>query len=830
MNVSYKWLKEYVDFDLTPDEVAAALTSVGLEVDGVEEVQSVKGGLKDIVVGEVLTCVEHPNSDHLHVTTVNQGSGDPVQIVCGAPNVAAGQKVVVATIGAKIYEGDESFTIKPSKLRGVESSGMLCSEKELGLGNDHSGIMVLPADAVPGTPAAEYFHLESDYVIEVDITPNHSDACSHWGVARDFYAWLIQNGYKSALHRPGCDGFKVDNHDLPIEIDVQNTEACPRYAGVSIKGVTVKESPDWLKNRLSTIGLHPINNIVDITNYILFAYGQPLHSFDADKIKGGKVVVKTMPEGTPFVTLDGVERKLSERDLMICNTEEPMCMGGVFGGLDSGISDSTKNVFLESAYFHPTWIRKSARRHQLSTDASFRFERGIDPNGTLYALKQAAMLVKELAGGTISMDIKDVNPVPARDFKVDFSFDYADSLIGKKLDRGTMRSIVENLGIKVEEFSADGMKLSVPPFRVDVQRPCDVVEEILRIYGYNNIDFGKSVQSSLTVQGEVDRSHKLQDMVSEQLVGQGFNEILNNSLTRAAYYDGMDSCPAEKLVRLMNPLSADLNVLRESLLFGGLESLSHNIRRQSADLRFFEFGKCYWFDAARREQLREPADDGKAQNPLRAYSEGYRLGIWLTGKRVSGSWAHADEDNSVYELKAHVQNVFRRVGLALNAVQVEEFSNTMFSSGLRYKLRSGKSVAELGVVSRAMLKLTDLEQPVFFAEVNWDELLKATRKSKVSFAELPKYPAVRRDLALLIDRNVRFVDIERLAYQTESKLLKEVTLFDVYEGRNLPAGTKSYAVSFLLQDETQTLNDVQIERVMNRLIQAMQTKLGAQLR
>ncbi|MBO4267743.1 MAG: phenylalanine--tRNA ligase subunit beta, partial [Bacteroidaceae bacterium] len=574
----------------------------------------------------------------------------------------------------------------------------------------------------------------------------------------------------------------------------------------------------------------PINNIVDITNYILFAYGQPLHSFDADKIKGGKVVVKTMPEGTPFVTLDGVERKLSERDLMICNTEEPMCMGGVFGGLDSGISDATENVFLESAYFHPTWIRKSARRHQLSTDASFRFERGIDPNGTLYALKQAAMLVKELAGGTISMEIKDVNPVPAQDFKVSFSFDYADSLIGKRLDREVMRSIVENLGIKVEEFSADGMKLSVPPFRVDVQRPCDVVEEILRIYGYNNIDFGSSVQSSLTVQGEVDRSHKLQDLVSEQLVGCGFNEILNNSLTRAAYYDALDCCPAEKLVRLMNPLSADLNVLRESLLFGGLESLSHNIRRQSADLRFFEFGKCYWFDAAKREQLRQPAEDGKAQNPLRAYSEGYRLGIWLTGKRVSGSWAHADEENSVYELKAHVLNVFRRVGLALNAIQTEEFQNSMFSSGLRYKLRSGKTVAELGMVSRAMLKLTDLEQPVYFAEVNWDELLKATRKARTSFSELPKYPAVRRDLALLIDKGVKFGDIERLAYQTESKLLKEVTLFDVYEGKNLPAGTKSYAVSFLLQDESQTLNDVQIEKVMNKLIQAMQTRLGAQLR
>ena len=831
MNVSYKWLKEYVDFDLTPDEVAAALTSVGLEVDGVEEVQSVKGGLKDIVVGEVLTCVEHPNSDHLHVTTVNQGSGDPVQIVCGAPNVAAGQKVVVATIGAKIYEGDESFTIKPSKLRGVESFGMLCSEKELGLGNDHSGIMVLPSDAVPGTPAAEYFHLESDYVIEVDITPNHSDACSHWGVARDFYAWLLQNGYKTALHRPDCEAFKVDNQDLKIDIDVQNTEACPRYAGVSIKGVTVKESPDWLKNKLSTIGLHPINNIVDITNYILFAYGQPLHSFDADKIKGGKVVVKTMPEGTPFVTLDGVERKLSERDLMICNTEDPMCMGGVFGGLESGISDSTVNVFLESAYFHPTWIRKSARRHQLSTDASFRFERGIDPNGTIYALKQAAMLVKELAGGTISMDIKDVYPSKIENFKIDFEFDYADRLIGKQIDRKVMKSIVENLGITVESFDEKtGMKLSVPPFRVDVQHQCDVVEEILRIYGYNNIDFDKSVKSSLTVQGEVDRSHKLQDLVSEQLVGCGFNEILNNSLTRAAYYDGLECCPPEKLVHVINPLSADLNVLRENLVFGGLESLSHNIRRQSADLRFFEFGKCYYFDAAKREALNEPGKDGNPQNPLRAYSEDYHLGLWITGQRVSGSWAHADEKSSVYELKAYVENVFRRVGLVSGNIQIEEFENGVYSCGLRYKLRSGKTVAELGLVSRALLKLTDVEQPVYYADINWDELLKATRKVKVSYAELPKYPAVRRDLALLVDRTVKFVDIEKLAYQTESKILKEVTLFDVYEGKNLLPGKKSYAVSFLLQDESQTLNDARIEKVMNNMIAAMQNKLGAQLR
>lgn len=830
MNVSYKWLKEYVDFDLTPDEVAAALTSVGLEVDGVEEVQSVKGGLKDIVVGEVLTCVEHPNSDHLHVTTVNQGSGDPVQIVCGAPNVAAGQKVVVATLGAKIYEGDDCFTIKPSKLRGVESCGMLCSQKELGLGDDHSGIMVLPSDAVPGTPAAEYFHLESDFVIEVDITPNHSDACSHWGVARDFYAWLLQNGYSTSLHRPSDSSFKVDSSSLEIPVQVLNTEACPRYAGVSIKGVTVKESPDWLKNRLSTIGLHPINNIVDVTNYILFAYGQPLHSFDADKIKGGKVVVRTMPEGTPFTTLDGVERKLSERDLMICNAQEPMCMAGVFGGLDSGIQDTTVNVFLESAYFHPTWIRKSARRHQLSTDASFRFERGIDPNGVIYALKQAAMLIKELAGGEIAMEITDNYPVPMNDFEVDFSFDYADSLIGKKLDRQVMKSIVENLGIKVGSFDEKGMKLSVPPFRVDVQRPCDIVEEILRIYGYNNIDFGKSVQSSLTVQGDVDRSHKLQDLVSEQLVGCGFNEILNNSLTRAAYYDGLECCPSEKLVRLMNPLSADLNVLRESLIFGGLESLSHNIRRQSSDLRFFEFGKCYYFDAEKREGLKQPKEDGTVQNPIKAYSEDYHLGLWITGNRVSASWAHADEKSSVYELKAFVQNIFQRLGLQKGNIQIEEFENAIFASGLRYKLRSGKTVCELGLVSRPLLKMTDVDQPVCYADMNWDELLKATRKNKVSYSELPKYPAVRRDLALLIDKTVKFQDIERLAYQTEGKLLKEVTLFDVYEGKNLESGKKSYAVSFLLQDESQTLNDVQIEKVMNKLIAALQNKLDAKLR
>lgn len=826
MNVSYKWLKEYVDFDMTPEKVAEALTSIGLEVDGIEEVQSVKGGLKDIVIGEVLTCEAHPNSDHLHVTTVSLGGAEPQQIVCGAPNVAAGQKVVVATIGAKMYDGDECFTIKPSKLRGVASNGMICSEKELGLGSDHSGIMVLPAEAVPGTPAAEYFGLESDYIIEVDITPNHSDACSHWGVARDFYAWLVQNGYCTSLHRPSDEDFKADDNSCSIGIEIQNQEACPRYSGVCISGVTVQESPAWLKNRLTAIGLNPINNVVDVTNYIMFAYGQPLHSFDADRIEGGKVIVRTMPEGTPFVTLDGQERKLSERDLMICNAVEPMCIGGVFGGLKSGITAETRNVFLESAYFHPTWIRKSARRHQLQTDASFRFERGIDPNGVIYALKQAAMLIRELGGGTISMDIKDIYPQPIEDFKVDFKYDYADRLTGKVLPRETMKSIITNLGIRIGGEDADGLMLSVPPFRVDVQHPCDIVEEILRIYGYNNIEFGKSVQSSLTVQGDVDRAHRMQDLISEQLVGCGFNEILNNSLTRAAYYDGLDTYPSEKLVRIINPLSADLNVMRQTMLFGGLESLSYNIRRQNADLRLFEFGKCYYFDAAKREAARTEENG----IPLRAYSEDYHAALWITGLRVSASWIHKDEESSFYELKSCVLNIFKRLGLDMNAIRIEEFSDSIYSGALRYCLRSGKQIARMGIIRNSILKSFDIGMPVFYADIFWDELLKATKKVKVSYSDLPKYPAVRRDLALLVNKDVTFAQIEEVVRSSEKKLLKDVALFDVYEGKNLEAGKKSYAICFMLQDETQTLNDKQIEKVMNTIIHNLETRLEAKLR
>ena len=586
MNISYNWLKEYVNFDLTPDEVAEALTSIGLETGGVEEVQTIKGGLEGIVIGEVLTCEPHPNSDHMHVTTVNLGQGEPVQIVCGAANVAAGQKVVVATLGTKLYDGEECFTIKKSKLRGIESMGMICAEDEIGIGNSHEGIIVLPADAVPGTPAKDYFNIKSEYVLEVDITPNRADACSHYGVARDLYAYLIQNGKQATLKRPSVEAFKVDNHDMDIAIEVENTEACPRYAGVSIKGVTVKESPEWLQNKLRLIGVRPINNIVDITNYILHAYGQPLHCFDADKIKGGKIVVKTVAEGTTFVTLDEVERKLSDKDLMICNTEEPMCIAGVFGGLDSGTTEQTVDVFLESAYFNPTWVRKTARRHGLSTDSSFRFERGIDPNGTIYALKEAALLVQELAGGTISSEIKDNYPAPISDFTVELNYEKVHSLIGKTIPVETIKSIVTSLEMKIVNETPEGLTLQVPPYRVDVQRDCDVVEDILRIYGYNNVEIPTTLKSSLTTKGEVDYSQKLQNLISEQLVGCGFNEILNNSLTAASYYEGSETYKNENLVYLMNPLSNDLNVMRQTLLFGGLESIQHNANRKNADLKF----------------------------------------------------------------------------------------------------------------------------------------------------------------------------------------------------------------------------------------------------
>ena len=816
MNISYKWLKEYVDFDLTPQQVCDALTSTGLEVDALEEVQAIRGGLKGLYVGKVLTCEIHPNSDHLHVTTVDLGKGEPSQIVCGAPNVAAGQKVIVADLGCVLYDGDKEFVIKKSKLRGVESCGMICAEDEIGVGTSHDGIIVLPDDAVVGTPAAEYYHLESDWLIEIDITANRADALSHWGVARDLYAWLKQNGYQTSLHRPSDEGFKVDNHDLPIDVVIENTEACRRYACVSITGCEVKESPEWLKEKLNIIGLRPINNIVDITNYVMMAYGQPLHCFDADMVKGHKIVVKTMPEGTPFQTLDGVEHQLSSRDLAICNEEEPMCIAGVFGGKGSGTYETTRNVVLESAYFHPTWIRKSARRHGLSTDASFRFERGIDPNGVIYALKQAAMLCKELAGGKISMDIRDEYPSPIENVKVSLKYDYVKSLVGKDISADTIKNICLSLEMKVESEDAEGIVLEVPAYRVDVQRPCDVVEDILRIYGYNNVEIPTQLKSSLVIKGEEDRKHKLQNLVSEQLVGAGFNEILNNSLTKVAYYPADDAT----LVKIMNPLSQDLGVMRQTLLYGGLESVEHNVKRKAQNLRFFEFGNVYFIDPEKHNP----------DQPMQAYKEENMMALWVTGKRVEGSWAHPDEDSNYFELSAYVQNILQRIGMKPGMLVMKKSENPAFSAGLQLESRGGKKLIEMGIVSPKLLKQFDLQQPVYFAELNWTQLMKATRKSEVLFTDIPKHPAVSRDLALLVDSSVEFAQIEQIARQSEKKLLKSVELFDVYEGKNLPAGKKSYAVNFILQDEEKTMNDKQIDAIMQKLIQNLKKQLGAELR
>ena len=820
MNVSYKWLKEYVDFDLTPQEVEQALTSTGLEVDALEEVQTVKGGLKGLYVGQVLTCEMHPNSDHLHVTTVDLGNGEPRQIVCGAPNVAAGQKVIVADLGCVLYNGDDSFTIKKSKLRGVDSFGMICAEDEIGVGTSHDGIIVLPEDAPVGQPAAEYYHLESDWVIEIDITANRSDALSHYGVARDLYAWLKRNGYQTSLHRPSCDGFKVDNEDLPIDVKIENTEACKRYACLSLTDCEVKESPEWLQNKLRVIGLRPVNNIVDITNYVMMAYGQPMHCFDADMVAGNQIVVRTQPEGTKFVTLDGEEHTLGEHDLSICNAEQPMCIAGIFGGKGSGTYETTRNVVLESAYFHPTWIRKSARRHGLSTDASYRFERGIDPNGTVYALKQAAILCQQLTGGKVSMQIRDVYPSPIENAHVSLSYGYVNALIGKEIEPSVIKNILESLEMEIKSENSHGLELSVPSYRVDVRRPCDVVEDILRIYGYNNVEIPTQLKSSLTIQGDEDRAAHLENLVGEQLVGCGFHEILNNSLTKTSYYHDLNRYPEKSTVKIMNPLSTDLGVMRQTLLFGGLESIMRNVNRKQSNLRFFEFGNCYKYVAEQDNQ----------EDPIKAYQQAYHLGLWVTGKRVEGSWAHADEPSSFDELNAYVQNIFTRTGVPSGMLVTEKSDNNIFSHGLTIKNRGGKIIAELGIVCNKLLKLVDVAGEVYFAEINWTTLMKLTRKNKVEYTELSKYPAVSRDLALLIDKQTEFSQIEKTAFQTEKKLLKRVELFDVYEGKNLPEGKKSYAVNFILQDEQKTLNDKQIDGIMQKLIKNLTEKLGAELR
>lgn len=842
MNISYNWLKRYIALNDSAEEVAKILTSIGLEVGKVEKVQTIKGGLEGLVVGEVLTCVDHPNSDHLHITTTRVApDAEPLQIVCGAPNVAAGQKVIVATVGTVLYDGDEKFTIKKGKIRGEESLGMICAEDEIGVGTSHDGIMVLPADTPVGMPAKEYFGVEDDTLIEVDITPNRADGASHYGVARDLYAYYEakrREGDKAIrLEKPSVEGFAVQSNALPIEVVVENADACPRYTGVSIKGVTIKESPDWLKKALNTIGIRPINNVVDVTNFVLHEMGQALHSFDADKIKGNKVVVKNATEGQKFVTLDGVERTLSAADLMICNAEEPMCIAGVFGGQDSGISETTTNVFLESAYFDPVSIRKTARRHQLSTDASFRYERGCDPNNTLYVLKRCALLIQEVAGGEIAMEIVDEvkgERLEVKDekyfapFPVEFNIDRAHALIGKELGEELIERILRAMEVEILSKEGKTWQLGVPRYRVDVQRECDVVEDILRIYGYNNVEFPEKLNTSLSYNPKPNPV-ALQIRISEQLTAQGFNEILNNSLTKVSYYEALEGLSLDSCVKIMNPLSQDLGVMRQTLLFGGLESIQRNANRKNADLKFYEFGNCYHYNAQKIAD-RQAKDPRWEYDPLYAYSEEPHLALWLTGNKSTQSWVQKEEKSSFYTLRAYVNNVLRRLGVNIDNCLLEPLESELCADGLVIKAPNGKQIGMMGVVNSKLLKAFDIDNPVYYADLDWSMLLKLNKQYKPVINDLPKFPEVKRDFALLVDKSVKFADLAKAALATEKKLLKAVNLFDVYEGKNLEAGKKSYALSFILQDTENTLKDKQIEAIMAKLQKVFEEKFDAKLR
>lgn len=818
MNISYNWLRKYIDIELDANKVAEILTSIGLEVGTVETVQTIKGGLEGLTVGEVLTCVNHENSDHLHVTTVRvQPDEEPLQIVCGAPNVAAGQKVIVATIGTVLYSGEESFVIKKSKMRGVESFGMICAADEIGVGTDHAGIMVLPADTPVGMAAKDYFGIKDEYVIEVDITPNRADAISHYGVARDLYAYCITNNIKATLMKPEVEMNLVHNsQDMTgdIKVEVKNTDRCPRYAGVKISNVIVTESPAWLKDALNLIGMRPINNIVDATNYVLHSFGQPLHAFDVAHVHGNKVVVRTAAEGTKFTTLDGVERTLSADDLMICDDEKEMCIAGVFGGLDSGVTETTKNVFLEVAYFNPVSVRKTARRHALNTDASFRFERGIDPNNTIWVLHYAAQLIKELAGGEIASEYVDIYPEKIENFKVSVTREKINTLIGKEIPADTVETIFRGLEMKVLSSKDGCYELEVPAYRVDVQRDVDVIEDILRIYGYNNVELSDSLHSNLSFTHGID-SNRWQQIISEQLTACGFNEILNNSLSKSGYYEGLTTYTEEACVRIMNGLSQDLNVMRQSLLFGGLECIEHNVNRQNGNIMFYEFGNCY--------NLRS----GEFDEPLKRYNEEYHLGLWLSGNKHTASWSAKAEAVTYYQLKAYVQNILVRMGIDLRRTKINEVSDDIFFEALEICTMGGKRLAIVGRIAPKLRKNFGIDADVFYADVTWKTALKELAKKHISFTEIPKFPAVSRDISILIDRAVRFADIERIAYESEKKLLTSVTLFDVYEGKNLEAGKKSYAINFTLQDPEKTLNDKQIDAIMQKITNNILKQLNA---
>lgn len=808
MKISYSWLKQFLKVDWEAEKTGELLTDLGLEVEGIETIESVKGSLKGVVIGEVLTCEKHPNADRLKVTTVDLGNGAPVSIVCGAPNVAAGQKVPVATIGTMLYDAEgNGFKIKKGNIRGEESHGMICAEDELGLGTSHDGIMVLDASLKPGTPAAEVFEVERDQVFEIGLTPNRADAMSHLGTARDLRAGLMQQNVALELISPSVSDFHVDDRTLKFDVEVEDHERAPRYVGLTISDITVQDSPKWLQNRLKAIGLTPINNVVDATNYVLHELGQPLHAFDAGKIKENKVIVKTLPKGTKFTTLDGIERSLHEEDLMICNgQEEPMCIAGVFGGLDSGVTEDTRSIFLESAYFSPVSIRKSAKRHMLNTDASFRFERGIDPNITKYALKRAANLILEIAGGKISSEIVDLYPNKIEDFQVFLSYEKMDRLIGSEIPRETVKNILASLDIKLNSVTDGGVGLTIPAYRVDVTREADVIEEILRVYGYNNIDFSHKLNTSISFSENNDL--KLENAITNQLVSLGFNETMSNSLTKADYSNQLERVNSKHNVSILNPLSADLGVMRQSLLFSGLESVLFNINRKNSALKFFEFGKSYH----RYES---------------GYQENKHLTLFVTGDRNKESWNTASKPTDFFYIKGVVSALLSKLGI--DDCKTSPTKEDLFSEGISFSLGKMKLV-DFGVVKKSILKKAGIKQAVYYADFNWDQLLKVGGKTKMTLKELPKFPSVKRDFALLLDENVSFKDIYNLAFQTERKLLTGVDLFDVYEGSKLGEGKKSYAVSFVLQDQNKTLNEKQIDKIMQKLQQNFEKNLNASLR
>ena len=808
MKISYNWLQQFLQVDGEPTKIGELLTDLGLEVEGIETKESIKGSLKGIVVGEVLTCKQHPNADRLKVTTVDLGTKEPLQIVCGAPNVDVGQKVPVATIGTTLYDNKgESFKIKKGKIRGEQSHGMICAEDELGLGKSHEGIMVLDSSLKVGTPCAEVFNIETDYVFEIGLTPNRADAMSHFGVARDLKAGLQKQDVSLELISPSVSDFHVDERKLRLDVEVKNKELVPRYCGITITDVEVKESPEWIQNRLRAIGLVPKNNIVDITNYVLHELGQPLHAFDAARIKGNKIVVKNLPEGTKFTTLDEVERELSSEDIMICDAEDnPLCIGGVFGGLRSGVTQNTQNIFLESAYFNPVSIRKTAKRHALNTDASFRFERGIDINMVEYALKRAALLIEKYAGGKMASDISDFYPEKIEDFQVFLSYEKMDRLIGQKIDRVVVKNILTSLDIKVNSITDGGVGLTIPSYRVDVQREADVIEEILRVYGYNNIKFSHKLNTSISF--DSDKQVKVENVVANQLTSLGFNETMANSLTKESYINLSENLNSDFNVEMLNPLSNDLKVMRQSLLFSGLESVSYNLNRKNNALKFYEFGKTY-------------------HKYEKGYQEDKHLTLFITGNRTKDTWKVNSQSSDFFYLKGVINSLLERLGF--NKFKTTPAKNDIFSEGITFSLGKIKLV-EFGVLKRSILKEFGIKQEVVFADFNWDTILKLSGNKKVKVTDLPKFPAVKRDLALLLDSKTEFKEVYNLAFQSEKNLLKEVDLFDVYEGENLPDGKKSYAVSFLIQDETKTLADKQIDKIMQKLKQTFEKNLDAVLR